>query len=123
MKKRLLIIGEVVLEKDILALESAGFEVGITPNYSQGLEWLDKSSPDLVIIDEVLPVVSGWEACSRLRQISDVPIILLGDDRSGRVIAKAINQGADAYMLKPFSTDELIAKIKALLRRCQRQER
>jgi len=74
---------------DILALEAAGLEVETAQNYPEGVEKLDETSPDLVIIDEMLPVVNGREACSRLRQMSDIPIILLSTNRSGQAVARA----------------------------------
>jgi len=117
LKGKILIVSEIPFHEGIWAMEEAGFKVEATQNYPQGLKQLDESLPDLVIIDEMLPGVNGWEACSRLRQMTDIPIILLGADRSGQAVARAINQGADTYMFKPVSTDELKARVNALLRR------
>ncbi len=122
MRKKILIICEAPFYQDILAMEEAGFEVEVAPNYPQGLRRIDEALPDLVIIDEMLPEVNGWEACSRLRQITDIPIILLGADQSGQAVARAINLGADTYMFKPVSTDELKARVNALLRRYKEKE-
>ena len=122
MKNRVLIMGATILGDDILALEAAGLEVETAQNYPEGVEKLDETSPDLVIIDEMLPVVNGWEACSRLRQMSDIPIILLSADRSGQAVARAINRGVDTYIFKPFSSRELKARVNALLRRYQRKK-
>jgi len=121
LKKRVLIMSGTILNNDILALEAAGLEVETAQNYPEGVEKLDETSPDLVIIDEMLPVVNGREACSRLRQMSDIPIILLSADRSGQAVARAINQGVDTYIFKPFSSRELEARVNALLRRYQRR--
>ena len=121
MKKKVLIIGETILGDNILALEAADIEVATAQSYPQGLQKLDETSPDLVIIDEILPTVGGREACFRLRQISDIPIILLSADRRGQAVARALNQGVDTYIFKPFSPRELEARINALLRRCQRK--
>jgi len=115
-------MGATILGDDILALEAAGLEVETAQNYPEGVEKLDETSPDLVIIDEMLPVVNGWEACSRLRQMSDIPIILLSADRSGQAVARAINRGVDTYIFKPFSSRELKARVNALLRRYQRKK-
>ncbi len=122
LKERVLAMGEAISMDVISALQAANFEVEVARDYPQGLKRLDETSPDLVIIDEMLPGVNGWEACSRLRQVSDVPIILLGADQSGQAVAKAIDQGADTYMFKPFSTHELEARVNALLRRYKRKE-
>ncbi len=121
MKERVLIMGEAILDDAILALKTDSFEVEVVPDYPRGLTRLDETSPALVIIDEMLAVVNGWEACSRLRKITDVPIILLGDEPSGQAVAKAIDQGADVYMAKPCDPDELKARVGALLRRYQRK--
>lgn len=117
MKEKILIISEAIANEDISVLEAAGFEVEVAQDYPKGLRRLNETSPDLVVIDEMLPVVNGWEACLRLRQISNIPIILLGAERSGQAVARAINQGADTYLFKPFSTNELKARVQALLRR------
>jgi DNA-binding response OmpR family regulator len=120
-KERILFIGEVILNDRILALEASGLEVIIARDYPQGLKRLDEISPHLVIVDERLPEINGWEACSRIRQISAIPIILLGAERSGQAVAKAIDCGADAYMFKPLNTHELEARVRALLRRSKRE--
>ena len=122
MRKKILIISGEPFYQDILALEAADFEVVVAQSYSQGLERLEEISPNLVILDEMLPMINGWEACSRLRQITDIPIILLGADRSGEAVAKAIEQGADTYMIKPVSTHELEARVSALIRRYKGKE-
>ena len=121
MKDRVLIMSQAILDDDILALKTDSFEVEVVPDYPHGLMMLDETSPDLVIIDERLAVVDGWEACSRLRKITDVPIILLGDEQSGQAVARAIDKGADGYLAKPCDPDELKARAGALLRRYQRK--
>ncbi len=122
MKEKVLAIGEAISVDVISALEAAGFEVEVARDYPQGLKELDELSPNLVIIDETLSPINGWEACSRFRQISDVPIILFGADPSGEAVAKAIDQGADAYMVKPINAAELEARVNALFRRYQEKE-
>jgi len=114
-------MSEATLGDVILALKTDSLEVEVVPDYPRGLTRLDETSPALVIIDEMLAVVNGWEACSRLRKITDVPIILLGDKRGGRAVAKAIDQGADVYLSKPCDSDELKARVGALLRRYRRK--
>lgn len=122
MRERVLIIGGATLTKDITStLEAAGFKAYSVENYFQGLKKLGKVSPDLIILGKMLPMVNGWEACSRFRQMSDIPIILVGSDRSSQAVAKAIDQGADIYMVKPFNARELEARIVALLRRRKRK--
>lgn len=111
-----------MLTEDIIStLEAVGFKAYSAEDYFQGLKKLNKVSPDLIILGEMLPMVNGREACSRFRQMSDIPIILVGSDRSSQAVAKAIDRGADAYMVKPFNPRELEARIAALLRRGKRK--
>lgn len=121
MKERVLIMGEAILDNAILVLKTDNFEVEVVPDYPHGLTRLDETPPDLVIIDERLAVVNGWEACSRLRKITDVPIILLGGERGGRAVARAIDKGADVSLAKPCDPNELKARVGALCRRYQRK--
>lgn len=101
-------------------LEKAGFEVSCAFNGDEALDLIDKKIPDLIVLDWMLPEMSGIEVCREIRSLEytkDVPIIMLTarsqeDDR-----LKGFNSGADDYMTKPFSPKELIARIKSVLRR------
>jgi len=98
-------------------LAGAGFEVMDVPGFHEALLKMECSKPDLVILDEELPVVDGWEACSRVHQTIDIPIILLGNEHDDWAWWKAVEAGADCYLAKPFSRLELVARVKAILRR------
>ncbi|MGK7927345.1 MAG: response regulator transcription factor [Spirulina sp.] len=106
-----------------LELKYEGYEVMVANDGLSGLSTARESQPDLIILDWMLPGVSGVEICQRLRSTGDkVPVILLTakDEVSDRV--KGLDAGADDYMVKPFSIEELLARVRAALRRTQEQE-
>ncbi|MFB6275748.1 MAG: response regulator transcription factor [Halothece sp.] len=106
-----------------LELKSEGYEVITATNGFDGLTQARESSPDLLILDWMLPGISGLEICQRLRQTgSMVPVIILTakDETSDRVAG--LDAGADDYVVKPFSVEELLARIRAHLRRTQEEE-
>ncbi len=105
-----------------LELQYEGYDVDIANNGRKGLEKAKDSSVDLVILDLMLPGLSGIELCRRLRQSSDVPVIMLTakDDTSDKVMGLDI--GADDYMTKPFAIEELLARIRVLLKRKYRSK-
>jgi two-component system response regulator RegX3 len=103
----------------VRALEAAGHRVMATANGASGLKSALETDFDLIILDILLPEMDGWEVCKAIRQRSTVPILMLTalSDEVDRVLG--LELGADDYLTKPFSTRELIARIKALLRRVQ----
>jgi two-component system response regulator MprA len=94
-----------------------GYRVTVARDGKIGLATARDNPPDLVILDWMLPVLDGLEVCKRLRAASDVPILMLTakDDVKDRVTG--LDAGADDYLVKPFSVDELLARIRALFRR------
>jgi len=117
--KILIIVGELTLNSELASIFSGeGFSVACIPDYPEALFKLCEFKPDMVILDEDLPGFNGIEACSELHRIFGVPVILLGEDPSEQVWARAVEAGADFYLRKPFSCDEsLVARVKAILRR------
>lgn len=103
-----------------LYCEREGFRTLAVADGLSGLDRAKKEQPDLVILDLMLPEMDGWEVCRRLRQVSDIPIIMLTarGDEIDRV--SGLSLGADDYVVKPFSPRELVERIKAILRRTQR---
>src|SRR5437016_9993570 len=99
------------------ALIAQGYEVGDARNGEEAVEKLHDEKPDLVILDMNMPRMNGLETCRSIRATSDVPIIMLTvrDAESDKV--GALDAGADDYMTKPFSSPELLARIRAALRR------
>jgi two-component system response regulator MprA len=94
-----------------------GYRVTVARDGKTGLSVARDNPPDLVILDWMLPGLDGLEVCKRLRAASEVPILMLTakDDVSDRVTG--LDAGADDYLVKPFSVDELLARIRALFRR------
>jgi two-component system response regulator MprA len=94
-----------------------GYRVNVARDGQVGLAIARDNPPDLVILDWMLPGLDGLEVCKRLRAASDVPILMLTakDDVTDRVTA--LDTGADDYLVKPFSVDELMARVRALFRR------
>lgn len=102
-----------------LYLQGEGFRVETATNGRAALEAVREISPDLVILDLMMPEMDGWDVCRRLRQDNDVPIIMLtarGDDVDKIV---GLELGADDYLTKPFNPRELVARVKAVLRRTE----
>ena len=99
------------------ALEAEGFEVTVSESGFAGLEAARRDSPDLVLLDLMLPEMSGLDVCRQLRLSSDVPIIMLTAKDSEADKVAGLELGADDYMTKPFSMRELIARVRAHLRR------
>ncbi|MCX6404153.1 MAG: response regulator transcription factor [Actinobacteria bacterium] len=98
-------------------LSREGFEVILASDGAQGMAEFDKSAPDLVLLDWMLPEFSGIEVCKYIRTKSSVPVIMLTakDTEVDKVVG--LELGADDYVTKPFSTAELLARIRAVLRR------
>lgn len=101
----------------VRALEQRGFMVSTADNGRSGLTLALEQQPDIVVLDIMMPEMDGWAVCRELRQKSGVPILMLTalDDEVDRILG--LELGADDYLTKPFSTRELIARIKAMLRR------
>jgi DNA-binding response OmpR family regulator len=98
-------------------LEKAGFAVRTAETGAKALELADAEAPSLVILDLMLPDVDGIDVCRRIRQRSDVPILMLTarDDDIDKIIGLEV--GADDYLTKPFNPGELVARVKSVLRR------
>jgi two-component system phosphate regulon response regulator PhoB/two-component system alkaline phosphatase synthesis response regulator PhoP len=111
---------ESILEIVSQAMKRHGFEVSKCNNGDTALEMAENLHPDVIILDIMLPKMDGWEVCRRLKSESDtrdIPIIMLTARREEKDVVEGLALGADDYMKKPFSLAELIARVKALLRR------
>jgi DNA-binding response OmpR family regulator len=116
--KILLVEDEKTLAKALkFGLEKEGFRVDVAYDGEEALQALSGSYPDLVILDLMLPKIDGYEVCREIRRRSDLPIIMLTarDEAIDKILG--LELGADDYMTKPFNTRELLARIKAILRR------
>ncbi len=101
-------------------LTQQGFGVFKASNGQEALRLLFVEKPDLVLLDVVMPKMDGWQTCSRIRDVSDVPIIILtGKRKNEDDIVQGLDYGADEYLLKPVGNRELVARVRAALRRSE----
>lgn len=118
MKKVLIIEDEVAiadLEKDYLEL--GGFDVAIENTGDAGLKRALEENFDIIVLDLMLPGLSGYEICEKIREKKDIPIIMVSaKDKDGDIV-KGFGQGSDDYITKPFSPSELVARVKGHLSR------
>jgi two-component system KDP operon response regulator KdpE len=98
-------------------LSSQGYQVRTAPEGESALSSLDEWRPELVITDLYMPRMDGVELCRRIRAISSIPIIVLSVKGEERTKVEALDSGADDYVTKPFGADELLARVRAALRR------
>ena len=121
--KILIIDDEELLVKGIsYNLESEGYEVVTGTDGAQAVALAADPSVGLIILDVMMPVMDGLEACRRIRQFSDVPIIMLTAKTEDMDKLLGFDHGADDYLTKPFNILELKARIRAILKRTSRQE-
>jgi len=121
LSKRILIADD---EPNIVAaveflLRRSGHEVYIARNGDEALRLVEQSCPDLVLLDVMMPVMSGYEVCKRMRDRADwhhIKIVMLSAKGRDAEVAKGMSVGADLYITKPFSTRDLMSKINELLR-------
>src|SRR6266498_3783366 len=108
---------ESLLEAIRYALSREGMEVVTAADGTQAVRDFERERPDLLVLDLMLPGLSGWDVCRRVRATSQVPILMLTarDAEVDRVVG--LEMGADDYVTKPFSLRELVARVRALLRR------
>ncbi|MBR1560124.1 MAG: response regulator transcription factor [Clostridia bacterium] len=105
-----------------LYLEKEGFEVSMADRGDAALKLFKQSPPNLMLLDLMLPGMDGWQVCREVRKTSNIPIIMLTakDETFDKVLG--LELGADDYIVKPFDMKELVARIKAVLRRFQQPE-
>ncbi|MCD6300259.1 MAG: response regulator transcription factor [Dehalococcoidales bacterium] len=122
MEKKILIVDDepafVRLVKQVLTHK--GYEVLQAGNGQEALRLLFNHKPDLVLLDVVMPKMDGWQTLNRIRDVTDIPVIMLtGKQVTERDIVHGLDYGADDYLLKPVGNRELVARVKAALRRAE----
>ncbi len=100
-------------------LVKEGFEVRIAADGGKAIAEFQKSVPDLILLDIMLPVMDGWAVCAKIRETSKVPIIMLTAKSEVFDRIQGLEMGADDYIVKPFEMKELLARINAVLRRTE----
>ena len=125
MSKKILIADDDphILEVVAFALEKASMTTCTASDGKQAIEIFTRSAPDLMILDVNMPEMDGLDVCKEIRKISDVPILFLSsrDEEIDRILGLEI--GADDYLTKPFSPRELVARVKAILKRSSPQDK
>jgi DNA-binding response OmpR family regulator len=117
-KKIMIVDDEPKIIRFIAAnLKSLGFETVACQNGAEALEKVEAVDPDLILLDLMMPGMDGFEVLRRLRTYSSVPVIMLTARSNGADKVQGLNLGADDYLTKPFSLDELFARVNAVLRR------
>lgn len=119
MAEKILVIDdeETTVELLRMLMEKRGFEIIKAHSAEEGLRKAYRHQPDIVLLDIMMPDMDGWEVCKRLREMSDVPIIFLTARGEGKDIVRGLEMGADDYVIKPYDNEELIARVRAHLRR------
>ncbi len=117
--KKFLVVDDDAIMRHLIGqfLSRSGGQIYTAGNGFEGLQQFYMHQPDLVILDVTMPEMSGWEVCQRIRQASNVPIILLTALRQEKDVVRGLNEGADDYITKPFNFNILQARIRAALRR------
>ena len=112
---------QIILTLLARTLEPEGYDVVVAENGEAALELLDKHEPDLVILDIMMPGLNGFQVLDLIRQRSNIPVIMLTARREVTAVRDALTVGADDYVRKPFHTRELLARIRAKLRRASQE--
>jgi DNA-binding response OmpR family regulator len=121
---KILVADDEMLYQHLLRvnLEKEGYEVVTASNGEEALDLVTSRHPDLVVLDIMMPKLDGISACERIRQFSNVPIIMLTARSEEQDRVRGLNVGADDYIVKPFSATELVARVRAVLRRAKNSE-
>ena len=123
MNKKILVVDDEPAQIRLAdqVLTNKGYEVLKAGNGQEALRVIFEHKPDLVLLDVVMPGIDGWQTCSRIREVSDIPIIMLtGKRNSEDDIVRGLDYGADEYLSKPLGNRELVARVRAALRRAER---
>jgi len=120
-KTRVLVVDDELINIKLLRanLEARDYEVLAAMDGAEALQIVETELPDLLILDIMMPKMDGFEVCRQLREWSQVPIIMLSARRDANDKVKCLDLGADDYITKPFDTNELISRVRAVLRRTE----
>lgn len=124
MNKKVVVIDDEISVQEVVRgyLEKDGYLVYVAGNGKDGLAIAERTKPGLVVLDLMLPDIAGEEICREIRSRSDVPILMLTAKASENERIDGLGLGADDYLTKPFSPRELVARVRAILRRSQGAE-
>lgn len=124
MLTKVLVIDDDIEMTDLLKiiLEPTSFEVVSANSGLEGVEAAQKIKPDVIILDLLMPGMDGWDVCKEIRKFSQVPILVLSAVNKPGMVARALDEGADDYLLKPMPSGVLIAHLKRLARRARAEQ-
>lgn len=116
---KILVIDDDLGMTELLALLLAptAAEILIANSGKEGLDVIHREAPNMVILDLMMPEINGWTVCKQIREFSSMPILILSAVDAPGMVAQALDNGADDYLIKPVSSGTLIAHINKLLRR------
>lgn len=118
MDKILVVCPDVAMVDNVtFVLQNCGFQIVSAAESKQALAELDRNSPDLIVMRENSRRLNGDELCVRIRELSDIPIIVLGQEEEEVAGVEFLEMGADAYLTSPLILRELLARVRSLLRR------
>ncbi|GAB1471173.1 hypothetical protein MASR2M66_20510 [Chloroflexota bacterium] len=100
-----------------MLLKTFGFEVLTTNNGAEGVKLALETSPNVILLDLMMPDMDGWQVCKSIRQSNNIPILILSAINDPRMVASILDVGADDFLVKPVPSGVLVANIKKLLRR------
>ncbi len=104
-------------------LKKEGYQVFVANNGADAVDKFHELNPNLVVLDIMLPKLDGWEVCEEIRSSSNTPVLMLTAKGEKNDKLKGLDIGADDYVTKPFDPDELVARVKAILRRTTEQDK
>jgi len=108
----------VRLVKGVLAQK--GYDILTAGDGQEALQVMFSNKPDMVLLDVQMPRMDGWQACSRIREVSDIPVVMLtGMQTAEADVVRGLDYGADDYLIKPVGNRELVARVRAILRRAE----
>ena len=108
----------VRLVKGVLAQK--GYDILTAGDGQEALQVMFANKPDMVLLDVQMPRMDGWQACSRIREVSDIPVVMLtGMQTAEADVVRGLDYGADDYLIKPVGNRELVARVRAILRRAE----
>ncbi|MBQ0039463.1 MAG: response regulator transcription factor [Treponema sp.] len=110
-----------IAEFEILELEHEGFEIKRAINGREALEFFESFAPDVILLDVMLPELSGLEVLRRIRKTSEVPVIMVSARGETYDKVNGLDAGADDYIAKPFEIEELLARLRAVIRRSDKK--
>ena len=118
MPTKVLVIDDDVIVTDMLkdTLEREDFKVFVTNSGSEGVKLTQQLTPDVIVLDLMMPGMNGWEACRAIRTFSQVPILILSAVIDSDLVMRALDEGANDYIIKPVTTSVLSSRLKRLTR-------